>query len=316
MRVLIVSALIGLTAGIFLIVRYMTRSGHVVDGHNPGDAGDGRSPAHRPLTVGRCRLRPMLCCVVLVSWSTFVQAQSRFDGTWKIDLAESEAREKPEVYLLQDGRYHCATCDPPLDIRADGRDQKITGEACYDTVSLKVVDDRTTEETDKRIGKTVGTSKMTVSSDGNSATIEWTESCNANGDVTSGTLILSRVTEGPRGSHAVSGSWQIVKRVNLSENALVVTLKLEGDTFSFADPTGQSYAARLDGTPTPIEGDLTNSMVSLKRIGENTIEETETHDRKVVEITRFTLSADGQTMNISIENKARGSFRQFVAHKQ
>jgi len=87
----------------------------------------------------------------------------------------------------------------------------------------------------------------------------------------------------------VSGSWQILKRVNLSENALVVTLRLEGDTFSFADPTGQSYAARLDGTPTSIEGDLTNTMVSLKRIGENTIEETD---------------------------KVKGSVRQFVARKQ
>ncbi len=37
-----------------------------------------------------------------------------------------------------------------------------------------------------------------------------------------------------------------MKRVNRSENALVVTLKLEDDTFSFADPAGQSYAARLE----------------------------------------------------------------------
>ena len=261
-------------------------------------------------------MKSVLCCVLLISGSPFVQAQSRFDGAWKIDLAESEAPTKPEVYLLQDSTYHCTTCDPPLDIRADGRDQKITGEACYDTVSLKVVDDRTTEETDKRIGKTVGTSKTTVSSDGNSATVEWMESCNANGDVISGTLILSRETKGPRGSHAVSGSWQIVKRVKLSENALLITLKLEGDTFSFADPTGQSYAARLDGTPTPIKGDLTNAMVSLKRIGENTIEEIEKHDGKVVKVTRFTLSADGKTVTISMENKAKGSVRQFIAHKQ
>jgi len=265
-------------------------------------------------------MRPLLCCVLLISCLMLVQAmaQSRFDGTWKIDLAESQSQTpaKPDVYLLQDNTYRCTTCDPPLDIRADGRDQKITGEPCYDTVSLKVVDDWTTEETDKRIGKTVGTSKMTVSSDGNSATVEWTESCNVNGDVVSGTLILSRVTKGPRGSHAVSGSWQIVKRVNLSENALVVTLKLEGDTFSFADPTGQSYAARLDGTETPVKGDLSNTMVSVKRIGENTIEETDKHDGKVVEVTRFTPSADGKTMTASMENKVKGTTRQLVCHKQ
>lgn len=250
--------------------------------------------------------------------SVQAMAQSCFDGTWKIDPTESHSQPpaKPDVYLLQDNTYRCTTCDPPLDIRADGRDQKITGEPCYDTVSLKVVDDRTTEETDKRDGKTVGTSRMTVSSGGNSATVKWTGSCNTNGDVVAEELILSRETKGPRGSHAVSGSWQIVKRVNLSENALVITLKLEGDTFSFADPTGQSFAAKLDGTETPVKGDLSNTMVSVKRIGETTIEETDKQDGKVVEVIRFTPSADGKTMTISIANKVKGGTRQLVAHKQ
>ena len=261
-------------------------------------------------------MRPVHCCVLLISWLAFLQAQSRFDGSWKIDLAESQPPTKPETYLLQDNTYRCTTCDPPLDIRANGQDQKITGGPCYDTVSLKVVDDWTTVETDKRSGKTVGTTRMTVSPDGNSATVEWTESCNANGDVIAGKDIMSRVAKGPGGSHAVSGSWKILKRLNRSENALVVTLKLEGDTFSFADPTGQSYAAKLDGTETPFKGDLSNTMVSVKRIGENTIEETDKHDGKVVEVTRFTPSADGKTMTVSIENKVTGNIRQFVLHKQ
>jgi hypothetical protein len=245
-------------------------------------------------------MRP-LCCLLLIFWLMLVpaMAQSPFDGVWKVDLAESPSSTKIYSYLLQDNKYRCTTCDPALDIRADGRDWKISGEPCYDTVSLKVVDDWTTLETDKRNGTTVGTSRMIVSSDGSSATSEWTESCNANGDVVSGKDILSRVTYGPRGSHAVSGSWQISKRVNRSENALVVTLQLEGDTFSFADPAGQGYAARLDGTETPFKGDLSNTMVSVKRIGENSIEETDKRGGKVVEVTRFTLSADGKTMTVS-----------------
>jgi hypothetical protein len=263
-------------------------------------------------------MRSVLCCGSLISWLMLIQAmaQSPFDGVWKIDLAESQGSTNVYAYLLQDNLYLCTTCDPPLDIRADGRDQKIAGEACYDTVSLKVVDDWTTEETDKKDGKTVGTSRMTVSSDGSSATVEWSESCNANGDVVSGKDILNRVANGPRGSHSVSGSWQISKRLNRSENALDATLKLEGDTFSFADPAGQSYAAKLDGTETPFKGDLSNTMVSVKRIGENTIEETDKRGGKVVEVTRFTLSADGKTMTVSMESKVKGTTHQFLAHKQ
>ncbi len=243
-------------------------------------------------------------------------AQSPFDGTWKIDLAESQPSTKPDVYLLQDGTYHCPTCDPPLEIKVDSEGQKITGEPCYDTVGVKVVDDRMTEETDSRNGKIVGTSRITVSSDGNTATREWTESCNANGDVISGKDILSRVAKGPDGSHAISGSWVISKRANRSDNALVITLKLEGDTFSFTDPAGQGYTAKLDGTETPFKGDLSNTMVSVKRIGENTIEETDKRGGETKEIERFTISSDGRTMTVSMENKVKETTRQFVLHKQ
>jgi hypothetical protein len=143
----------------------------------------------------------------------------------------------------------------------------------------------------------------------------WKESCNANGEVVSETFILSRVAAPRHGSHAVSGSWQIVKRVNMSENAMVAALKLEGDTFSFADPAGMSYAAKLDGTETH-QGGSQQTMVSVKRIGANTIEETDRHDGKVLEVIRFTPSADGKTMTITMENKVKGGTRQFVAHKQ
>jgi hypothetical protein len=104
--------------------------------------------------------------------------------------------------------------------------------------------------------------------------------------------------------------------VNRSENALVVTLKLDGSTFSFADPTGQSYTAKLDGTETPFRGDLSGTMVSVKRIDEHRIEETDKHNEKIVEVTRFTCSADGKTMSVSMENKVNETTRHFVAHRQ
>jgi len=263
-------------------------------------------------------MKPPLLCVLLVLslMAASAVAQSVFDGTWKIDLNDPQSSTAHYDYLLQDGTYHCPTCDPPLEIRADGKDHKITGEPCYDTVSLKVVDASTTEETDKRNGKTVGTTRMSVSPDGNTATVEWTESCNAQGDIVAGKDIMARVAQAPRGSHAISGSWRITKRLNRSENALVATLKLEDDTFSFADPAGQGYAAKLDGTETPFKGDLSGTIVSVKRIDENTVEETDKRDGKVAEVTRFTVSADGKTLTVSMENKTNGDVWRFVAHKQ
>ncbi|MGA2592588.1 MAG: hypothetical protein ABSH32_21975 [Bryobacteraceae bacterium] len=256
-------------------------------------------------------LRFGLSCLIPV----LALAQSPFDGTWRVVPGSDQFPTKPDVYLLQNRTYRCPTCDPPLAIAADGEGHRIAA-SCYDTVSVKVVDDRTTEETDKKNGKTVGTSKMTVSSDGKTATVESTEMCNAKGDVIAVKKSMERVAQGPEGAHAVSGSWRTTKYLNMSENALVATMKLEGDTFSFADPAGMSYTAKLDGTETPIKGDLGNTVVSVKRIDRNTVQETEKRDGKIVNIIRIAVSSDGKTMTWSGGDKAKGTAWQFVAQKQ
>jgi hypothetical protein len=244
------------------------------------------------------------------------EAQSPFDGTWIIDLDQSQPASKPDIYLLQNGTYHCTTCDPPVEVTADGKDHKIAGESCYDTINVRVIDDRTVEETDRRSGKAVASSRMTVSGDGKTATSDWSESCNAKGDVVAGKDILSRVAVGPPGSHVISGSWQISKRLNRSENAMVITLKLEGNIFSFSDPAGQGYAAKLDGTETAFKGGLSETMVSVKRTDENTIEETDKREGKIIQVVRFTLSADAKTMPVSMENKVNGTTVRFLLRKQ
>ena len=79
---------------------------------------------------------------------------------------------------------------------------------------------------------------------------------------------------------------------------------------------GQSYAAKLDGTETPISGDLSKTMVSVKRIDEHTVEATDKRDGRIVEVTRSTVSADGKTRTVSRKDKPDGNTCQFVAHKR
>jgi hypothetical protein len=253
---------------------------------------------------------------LVLSCSALALAQSPFDGTWRVVAGSDQFPSKPDVYLLQRGIYHCPTCTPPLEIKANGQDQRISGEACYDTVSVKVLDDHTTEETDKRDGKTVATSRMTASSDGNTATVEWSESCNVKGDVIKAKKIMKRVAKRPPGSHAVSGSWQTIRYLDMSENAKVATMKIEDNTFYFADPAGQSYAAKLDGTDTPIQGDLSHTVVSVRRIDSNTVEETEKRNGKVTGVAQIKVSADGRTLTWSGGDKAKGTGWQFVAEKE
>jgi hypothetical protein len=93
--------------------------------------------------------------------------------------------------------YHCKSCIPPIDIKADGQDQKLTGHPYCDTMSVEVVDDRTIEETTKKNGKTVGTSRTWVSPDGSTLMFEFTDSSATNADPVTGKGEETRVAKGP-----------------------------------------------------------------------------------------------------------------------
>src|SRR5271157_3456555 len=107
-------------------------------------------------------------------------AQSGFDGTWKIDMNKAEFPKKPDVYLLQNGMYECKTCVPPVKIKADGQDQTVAGHPYYDVAAIKVISDHEIEETDKKGGKVVATSKTVISADGKTMTFEFSDSSNSN----------------------------------------------------------------------------------------------------------------------------------------
>jgi hypothetical protein len=243
-------------------------------------------------------------------------AQSNIDGTWKIDLNKAQFSQKPDVLLLQGGMYECSTCIPVVKIKADGQDQKLTGDPYTDTMSIKVVDDQTISETDKKNGKVVGTSKTTVAKDGKSATFEFTDSSNTNAAPVTGKGMMTRVAAGPAGSHAISGSWRTAKLDNLSDNALAITFKVEGDSLHMTDPTGHSYVAKLDGTDAPYKGDPGVTSVSVKRVDKNTVEETDKRDGKALSVAKMTVSADGKSLSYAVHNVRQGTDSSFVAVKQ
>jgi hypothetical protein len=68
--------------------------------------------------------KPMWAGLLLI-WllPNLAMAQSSFDGTWKIDVGTLPMSTDALVWLLQDGMYHCKSCTPPVDVKADGQDQ-------------------------------------------------------------------------------------------------------------------------------------------------------------------------------------------------
>src|SRR5438309_10341614 len=94
------------------------------------------------------KLLLLFLLVPLFGW-----AQNVFDGTWKIDVDKSRLSQKPEVYLLKNGKFECKTCAPAFEVKADGLPQKVAGHPYFDEVAVKIINDRNVEFAYMKAGK-------------------------------------------------------------------------------------------------------------------------------------------------------------------
>ncbi|HEY2416431.1 MAG TPA: hypothetical protein VGH84_00810 [Steroidobacteraceae bacterium] len=245
-----------------------------------------------------------------------VMAQSAFVGTWKADLSNVQMPQKPDRYLLDKGVFECLTCVPPVKVPADGQDHAVSGHPYFDTVAVKIIDDHTIQETDKKAGKTVTTSTTRVAADGKTATFEFSDNSASNGAPIVGSGVATRVAAAPAGAHATSGSWRTTKLNNISDNGLLVTYALDGSTLKMSNQLGQSYAAPLNGKDVPYTGDPGLTSVSVKRISANTVEESDKRNGKVVWVGRMTVAADGRNLKVAWKDNLRGTSGSYAAVKQ
>lgn len=245
-------------------------------------------------------------CVLLMPG--VAKAQSALDGAWKFDMSKSQLLTERRHYLLQNGVWHCWSCQPPINIKADGQDHNYVG-ACLDTENVTVVDDRTIEVTTKKDGRVTEQTKITVSPDGKMLTMAATVTCRQDVGPVRVKAEYARVANGPAGAHVVSGSWRSTK-INVSDNEPLVTLKIEGNSVAYSDLFGESYTAVLGGPSVLIKGDPDHEMVAATLVGK-TIKETYRVNGKVIEYDRMTVAADGRTMNdVSTDVKSGKTIRQ------
>ena len=227
------------------------------------------------------------------------------NGTWKADVDSVQFDQKPDEYLLAGGQYSCKSCVPPPTVAADGVFHAITAPYA-DELAVKVNDDHNVTRTAKKGGRVVGETKMSVAADGNTMTQSFTDTSVANAPAAKGDFVETRVAAGPAGAHAISGQWKPTKLANFNAEALTVSFNVEGDTVHMSAPTGQSYDAKLGGPDVAIKGDNAGTTAAVKKIGDNSYEETDKRGGKVVGVMTFSLGADGK-LNFVSQDKTNGS---------
>ena len=246
--------------------------------------------------------------------STLCLAQSPFDGTWRIDMSQTKFSPKPFVFYVSQGWYHCESCSPVITIPADGQDHAVSGQS-YDTLSVNASDPHSITTIVKKDGKIINEQIRTVSPNGKMLTVKATSHpMNSDKPITTQST-AKLVGIAPAGVHATSGNWQILNAAT-SENNQLFTFKTSGDQITMTDPTGDTYTAKFDGADYPVKGAYGYDAVSLKRINDRSIEETDKRGGKVVDVATSTVSTDGKSMTIVDVDKLTDRRSTYQAKKQ
>lgn len=257
-------------------------------------------------------------CVVILVMASLSPAQSEaqnpFDGTWRIMLHLSRFSPKPVVVFLSEGWYHCTSCNPQINIRANGTDQPVLGQA-FDTISVSEINPKAIQIVTKKGGRVMTEQTCVVSVDGRTLTIRSTVHPAGGGSAVAAEIVATRVGIAPANINGTSGSWRVA-RISRNENTALITCSSTGEEITVTHPTGETFTARFDGGDYPVTNAHRYTTVSISRINKNTIQQTGKRDDMIVAVTRMTVSDDGRQMTIVDNSPLTGRTSTYVAVKQ
>ena len=237
-------------------------------------------------------------------------AGTGFDGTWKTNMESLKTTGKPLVLLLAGGEYTCSSCNPPYTVKADGAEHKVTGQAYFDTAKVKVTGPNSAEIVLKQGSKEIVRFSDTVSADG-TLTSKVTNHMGA--ETATDELTAKRVAAAPADSHPLSGSW--VEQQHVAGDLRPVQYRMTAEGFQMRW-NGQSYDAKFDGREYPVAGDPGKTTVSLRKIDDATVEETDHRQGKVVDQIRLALAKDGNTITVIDKDIAHAQTITYTLEKQ
>ncbi|HXY75831.1 MAG TPA: hypothetical protein VEH54_02895 [Steroidobacteraceae bacterium] len=255
----------------------------------------------RRILLSACALLPALALA------------SPFDGTWKTDVSTMKVTGKADTFSVLNGMYSCSSCDPAINIKADGKDQPVTGHAYYDTVAVVVLSPSSVQIINKQAGKQIFGVIYSVSTDGKTLTGKFTDYTGS--QVATGSFTETRRTPGPAGANGVSGSWQPNPLTSANDTTLTVAYQMTNDSFSM-HWNGQSYNAKFDGKEYPVVGDPGKTTVILKKINPNTVQETDHRLGKVTDDIHLAAAADGKTLQVTDHDMIHDQITTYTMTKQ
>lgn len=116
------------------------------------------------------------------------------------------AQPKTDTIVIDKTSYSCKTCTPAFSVKTDGKAYPVKG-ANFDAVAVRLTSNGASELRMKG-GKVVTTITTSVSADGRTATIDYSDTSGAK--PVRGVAVARRADGSPKGANPASGSWQTV----------------------------------------------------------------------------------------------------------
>jgi hypothetical protein len=241
-----------------------------------------------------------------------VLAGSALDGTWKMRPNSVKVSGKPDSRVIEGGAYSCSSCVPAIDkLPADGAYHKVAGHAYYDEMKVTILSPTAIEIATQRDGKPASVTSYTLSADGNTANGKFTDYSGS--APATGMFTEKRVGPAPAGAHATSGAW-LPQAVSSANDALsIVVYAMTADGFSMK-ANGQSYEAKFDGKQYPVTGDPGGTKVTLKKIDDHTVQESDYRQGK--EVDEIHLAASGNALELTDKDLVHGQTTNMTFDKQ
>ena len=240
-------------------------------------------------------------------------AGSDFDGTWKTRLDSMKVSGTPDTFQVAGGTYLCSSCTPIIQVPADGAPHPVSGHPYYDSVAVQVISPTSVEIIDRKLGHEVYDMTYVVSPDGATLTAKLSDKSGA--QVAMLTFTARRVAAPPAGAHAVSGSWQPDQLSAANDAVRTISYRMTPEDFSM-QWNGQSYSAKFDGNQYPVAGDPAHTTVTVRKIDEHTVEETDRREGQVTDEIRMAAAPDGRTMVVTDQDMQHGQTTTMTLEKQ
>lgn len=240
-------------------------------------------------------------------------AGSDFDGTWKTRLDSMKVSGTPDTFQVAGGTYLCSSCTPIIQVPADGAPHPVSGHPYYDSVAVQVISPTSVEIIDRKLGHEVYDMTYVVSADGATLTAKLSDKSGA--QVAMLTFTARRVAAPPAGAHAVSGSWQPDQLSAANDAVRTISYRMTPEDFSM-QWNGQSYSAKFDGNQYPVAGDPAHTTVTVRKIDEHTVEETDRREGQVTDEIRMAAAPDGRTMVVTDQDMQHGQTTTMTLEKQ